>query len=135
MSTLKPLGPGFFPHIFAFIFSVITFIRNILYDIIPGLIKTTGRYTISVGGIHAGGTGKTPMALLLGSYFFKQSYAIAYLSRGYGRKSSQSIIVKPKEQQSWEYIGDEPAMLHQRLPDTWLGIGSNRFRNRCRSSP
>lgn len=129
MSKLKPLGTGFIPRILTGLYAFIITCRNLWYDWIPWAVKKTGRYTVSIGGIHAGGTGKTPMAQLIGEYYQQKGYKIAFLSRGYRRKSKKPIIVKPGEQMSWEEIGDEPAMLHRAFPNSWLGIGSGRYRN------
>jgi tetraacyldisaccharide-1-P 4'-kinase len=80
MSKLKPLKPNIFSNTLSLLYTTVVYIRNSIYDLFPGLAKKTGCYTISIGGIHAGGTGKTPMALLVGSYFLKKNIEIAYLS-------------------------------------------------------
>ncbi len=129
MSKLKPLGPGIFPTILSGLYYLIIFLRNLWYDTISQTIKKTKHYTISIGSIQAGGTGKTPLTLLIGEHFIQNKYKSVFLSRGYGRKSSQNIIVKPNEVKNWEEIGDEPAMLHKNLPDSWLGIGADRYHN------
>jgi tetraacyldisaccharide 4'-kinase len=36
--------------------------------------------------------------------------------------------VAPQEKIDWKLIGDEPWLLHNRLPDTWLGIDARRCR-------
>lgn len=129
MSKLKPLGSGIFPTLLSGIYTFIISLRNLWYDTISQAVKKTGLYTISVGSIQAGGTGKTPLAHLIGEYFIQRGNECVFLSRGYGRKSSHNIIVKPNEFRSWEEIGDEPAMLHTSLPGSWLGIGTNRIHN------
>lgn len=101
-------------------------LRNWSYDRVPSLIKESGRPTISVGGIHAGGSGKTPMALFLGTHLAEAGYEVAFVSRGYRRKSRQPLIVPPHKHRSWEETGDEPAMLHHNLPQSWLGVGADR---------
>jgi tetraacyldisaccharide 4'-kinase len=129
MSKLKPLGPGFLPSILSGLYYLIILLRHLWYDKIPQAVKKTKHHTISIGSIQAGGTGKTPLARLIGDYFRQEGFESVFLSRGYGRKSTQNIIVKPGESKSWEEIGDEPAMLHNSIPDSWLGIGSDRFLN------
>ncbi len=129
MSRLKPLGNGPITRLLSWIYLFFVTCRNYLYDSFPFVIKKIGSYTISVGGIHAGGTGKTPLAGLIGEFFIQQEYDTVFLSRGYGRKSSKRIIVKPGENIDWNEIGDEPAMLHRNLSDSWLGIGADRYRN------
>ena len=101
--------------------------RNFLYDTVPALSKSLCRPVISVGGIRAGGTGKTPVAQLIGQYIMEErGYGVAFLSRGYGRLSRKPVIVKPREAADWELTGDEPSMLHANLPESWLGIGADR---------
>ena len=129
MSKLKPLGSGIIPILLSKIYALIVICRNLWYDLNPLAVKRTGRFTISVGCIHAGGTGKTPLALLIGHYYYINGYETAVLSRGYGRKSSSQIIVKPGEQKSWTEIGDEPALMKSSFPSSWLGIGADRYHN------
>jgi tetraacyldisaccharide 4'-kinase len=101
--------------------------RNAAYDSLPALSKKAGRPVISVGGIRAGGTGKTPAALLVGRHVSDRcGYGVAFLSRGYGRAVNKTVIVRPNEKADWEETGDEPCMLHGNLPESWLGIGTNR---------
>ncbi len=129
MSKLKPLGNGIIPRFAAALFSFVIFLRNRYYDVVPWAVKKTGFYTISIGGIQAGGTGKTPLSLLVGSFFSQKNESPVFLSRGYGRKSRKPVIVAPYEQRSWEEIGDEPTLLHNELPHSWLGIGADRVSN------
>lgn len=103
--------------------------RNWCYDRISNFSKEAGRTVISIGGIRAGGTGKTPVAQLVGSLVLQKDFSVAFLSRGYGRKSKECCIVHPQQTTDWEIAGDEPAMLHENLPDTWLGICSDRLRS------
>jgi tetraacyldisaccharide 4'-kinase len=78
--------------------------------------------------LSAGGTGKTPMTLLVGKYLCQRGREVVFLSRGYGRKTKETVISSPSTVDSWEMVGDEPAMLHAALPQSWLGVGSNRLR-------
>ncbi len=48
---------------------------------------------ISIGNLIVGGSGKTPFAIALIKHFQNQK-KIAYISRGYGRKSKGFVIVK-----------------------------------------
>ena len=100
MTKLSPLGPRLLPKILAGIYGFITLFRNQWYDLFPGAVRKLNRYTISIGGIHAGGTGKTPLTLLLGEYFQKNNRDTVILSRGYKRETTKPIIVPPGEQRS-----------------------------------
>jgi tetraacyldisaccharide 4'-kinase len=100
--------------------------RNALYDSLPFLSCKADRPVISIGGLRAGGTGKTPVALMVGEYLSSKGFDVAFLSRGYRRKDRGLHIIKPHEKASWLAIGDEPCLLHERLPQSWLGIGADR---------
>lgn len=85
---------------------------------------------ISVGNIVAGGTGKTPVSLMLAREFYDQ-YTLAILSRGYrsrAEKLSQPVILSngkgPLHPAS--YCGDEPYLLSKNLPKALVFVGRNR---------
>ncbi|MGM0462232.1 MAG: tetraacyldisaccharide 4'-kinase [Fibrobacterota bacterium] len=81
---------------------------------------------ISIGGISAGGTGKTPLVSLIAAYIEQKGCTPILLSRGYGRKTKKTRIVSPDEAATWHCVGDEPLMLKKRHPGLWLCIGANR---------
>jgi len=110
-------------------------IRNMLYDRLSLLSHVASRPVISIGGIRAGGTGKTPVAAMIGEYLLSRGIGVAFLSRGYRRKNSSRRIVVPDESAPWSAIGDEPALLHNRFPRSWLGIGANRCKTANLLSP
>ncbi|MBN1129391.1 MAG: tetraacyldisaccharide 4'-kinase, partial [Chitinispirillaceae bacterium] len=83
-------------------------LRNSLYDHLPFFSRRTPYPVVSIGGIRAGGTGKTPIALLVGRYLLSKGCTVAFLSRGYRRKDRRCRIVAPHETVDWELIGDEP---------------------------
>jgi tetraacyldisaccharide 4'-kinase len=125
-TTLKPLKKNLFTHTLAGIYATAIAIRNAWYNTMPGSVVPGNHLVISIGGIHAGGTGKTPLSLLVGDHFRQAGFTVVFLSRGYGRRLKKDILVRPGSRHSWEEIGDEPALLHQKLPQAWLGIGANR---------
>jgi len=100
--------------------------RNIDYSVNPDKSYKAPFPVISIGGIRAGGTGKTPAALLVGRMALEMDFNIAFLSRGYKRTNKNVFIAKPLEKVSWHDCGDEPAMLHEAIPQSWLGIGADR---------
>lgn len=94
------------------LYGVITYIRNYLYD--KGLINIyqSGIYTINIGNITVGGTGKTPhieyvQQLLAGHR------KIAVLSRGYGRKTAGYREVSGHS--APEEVGDEPLQFYKKF--------------------
>jgi len=109
------------------VYSAAIGLRNFAYDSLPPLSRKLDRPVISVGGIRAGGVGKTPVAQLIGQHIINNcGYDVVFLSRGYGRVSKKTVVVKPHGDADWEQTGDEPAMLHANLPGSWLGIGADR---------
>ena len=110
-----------------FIYEMLISNRNRRYDLQSRhLVHSVGVPVISIGGIRAGGTGKTPATYFLIDYFHRRGYEVAVLSRGYKRKERAPLVVPPLQQFTWESVGDEPAMLRAAFPDVWLGIGADR---------
>lgn len=85
---------------------------------------------ISIGNIVAGGTGKTPVTLLLAGAFYER-FAVAILSRGYRSRAEKLDTpvmlcegLGPTLPAS--YCGDEPYLFAQRLPKSIVIVGGNR---------
>ena len=109
--------------ILSVIFRCVIFLRNFAFDI--GILKTyrPSVPVISVGNIVAGGTGKTPLTMLLTS-IFKDRYKIAVVSRGYGVKIKKSKLVKPGDDP--KTCGDEAVLFMCNFPDVLYFVGPNR---------
>ncbi|MBN1577748.1 MAG: tetraacyldisaccharide 4'-kinase [Chitinispirillaceae bacterium] len=103
--------------------------RNGRYDRCRRRAKAVNRPVISIGGIRAGGSGKTPAVMLLAGMLQRFGYQVAVLSRGYKRIERSSLQLAPGETAPWERIGDEPAMIRSVFPQTFLGIGADRYRS------
>jgi tetraacyldisaccharide 4'-kinase len=97
---------------FAWIYGIITFIRNGLYDY--GFKKEfkIPKKSICVGNLAVGGTGKTPHVAYL-SKLLKDTYNISILSRGYGRKTKGFLLAN--EDSTAISIGDEPLLYYKRF--------------------
>jgi len=108
--------------------------RNLTFDKNPGSLYKATFPVISIGGIRAGGTGKTPSAMLAGELLTDLGREVVFLSRGYRRTTKENFIARPQETVFWYDTGDEPAMLHAALPQSWLGIGADRSANAARIS-
>lgn len=109
------------------LYGSITKYRNRWFKRHPERIYGAAIPVISVGGIRAGGTGKTPATMLLAEYLEAMNYTVGLLSRGYGRSSATTrLLIAPYETSSWQSIGDEPSMLRAAVPTIWLGIGAQR---------
>ena len=103
--------------------------RSSRFDRQPHLLEKINAPVISIGGIRAGGTGKTPAVMLIAEILKNLGCTVAVLSRGYKRSGSGPQRIAPDENVRWELIGDEPAMIRGRIPGIWLGIGADRFGN------
>ncbi len=86
-------------------------------------------YTLSVGNISMGGTGKSAFVMLLGEWAAKHGIPTAVLSRGYKRRSHQLRIIGPGEKlPDAAEIGDEPWMIKNRVPSLTLVVHADRAR-------
>ena len=115
--------------VLSFFYASIIKRRNTRYSTKPTLAYQIPYPVISVGGIRAGGTGKTPSAMLIGELLKTMHREVVFLSRGYKKINKGNFIAKPGDEISWHNSGDEPAMLHAEHPESWLGIGADRKRN------
>jgi tetraacyldisaccharide 4'-kinase len=99
---------------FSFIYLGITSTRNLLYKL--GIFKTSiiPKKSICVGNLSVGGTGKTPHVSYLAD-FLSQTVETAILSRGYGRKTTGFLWVKPNSKAS--DVGDEPMFYVNRFKE------------------
>lgn len=85
---------------------------------------------ISIGNIVAGGTGKTPVTLMMAQEFYDEC-TLAILSRGY--RSFAEFLGSPVvlsegngPMHPASYCGDEPYLLSQNLPKALVIVGKNR---------
>jgi len=85
---------------------------------------------ISIGNLTMGGTGKTPMVMMVADTLRRQGLKPAILSRGYGGKSGEFVNVVNDGQQtllSPEMAGDEPVMMARRLKNVPVLTGRIRY--------
>lgn len=64
---------------------------------------------ISIGGLSAGGSGKTPLTIALAKALTHRGVQVDVLSRGYGRSSKSALRLDPDG--SAEDFGDEPLLI------------------------
>jgi len=108
----------------AFIYTIVVWIRNRLFDV--GFLNQTSFPIpiISIGNLEFGGSGKTPMSDFLISKL-SERYKIAYLSRGYKRNSKGFILANSNSK--IEDLGDEAYMIAQKWQSKIiLGVDSDR---------
>lgn len=109
---------------FSWLYGIITDVRNYLYN--QGLFKSKSFEIpiINVGNITVGGTGKSPQVEYL-IRLLQDSYNIATLSRGYGRKTKGFILADNTA--NAETIGDEPMQFYLKFSDKiTVVVGENR---------
>jgi tetraacyldisaccharide 4'-kinase len=88
--------------------------RRLLYE--RGWLRrrTAGPWTVSVGNIHVGGTGKTPLVVALATDLRRRGVPVMVLSKGYGApRGAGGVWTVPGEGVAgeWRWVGDEPALI------------------------
>jgi tetraacyldisaccharide 4'-kinase len=108
----------------AFLYGLIIWIRNWLFD--KNILKSASFNfpVICVGNLAVGGTGKTPLTEFLVE-FLQQPYQTATLSRGYKRKT-KGFAIAGKNTTAID-IGDEPMQFHQKFPGITVAVGEERL--------
>lgn len=84
---------------------------------------------VSVGNLTVGGTGKTEAVALIAAWLAEKGQRPAVLSRGYGRRSRERVLVVSRGQGPVVDVstaGDEPYLLAQRLPGVAVVVGADR---------
>jgi len=140
LSVIRRQRNGFIPSVLRFFllivswfFQLFSICRNWTFD--HGWLR---RYSppvplvISIGNIVIGGTGKTPVTLMLAKAFYG-SFPIAILSRGYRseaeRRSQPTCLCSARGLlYPASYCGDEPFLLAQNLPKAYVFVGKNRHK-------
>jgi tetraacyldisaccharide 4'-kinase len=106
------------------VFAAVARLRNILYD--KGILKSF-EFTlpvILVGNLSTGGTGKTPHIEYLIN-LLKDSYKLATLSRGYGRKTIGFLMATGNS--LVEDVGDEPKQYITKYKTIEVAVGEERL--------
>lgn len=99
-------------------------LRNFLHDRGALRAQRLAAPVISVGSVSAGGAGKTPFVLMLGTMLQKRGITFDVLSRGYGRKTRGVRIVDGAG--SAAEFGDEPMLIARRLGCPVV-VGESRY--------
>ncbi len=86
-------------------------------------------YTISVGNLTVGGSGKTPFVIEFAKELIEKGVKLAVLSRGYRRKSRGLVAAPPGSAANPLELGDEPALIYRKLGGKVpVVVDKNRFR-------
>ncbi len=107
----------------SWLYGLVISFRNFCYD--KNIFRSTGfpMPVINVGNLTVGGTGKTPHIEYL-IRLLKDSFRVATLSRGYGRKTQGYMLVSNPS--STTVVGDEPMQYHLKFPDITVSVGEDR---------
>jgi len=85
---------------------------------------------IAVGNLTTGGTGKTPVTLMLAEHLHAKGRRIGILTRGYrSAAEKQGAVITGRNATPFDLslVGDEAALMAQRLPDCVIGVGADRI--------
>ncbi len=103
---------------------LVIFIRHWCYEFGIFQSRSAPVKTIVIGNLAIGGSGKTPFTdLLIGQ--LKTNHRVAFLSRGYGRKTKG--IRQIQTQSTADEIGDEPKLIALHHPNTIAYVGEKRW--------
>ena len=78
---------------------------------------------VVVGNLWPGGTGKTPIVMALVKGLQSQGFKVGVLSRGHGRTSDATALIRPNSLAS--EVGDEPLLIH-RNSQAPVAVGRSR---------
>lgn len=121
----------FFLIPFSCVYSFVMRVREILYR--NGVLRSHAlpKPVISVGNVTVGGTGKTPMTILLARFLMDRGKKVAVLSRGYRGSGAgkvrivsdgTAILLSPED------AGDEPFLIARSVPGLIVVTGADRYR-------
>lgn len=87
------------------------------------------RPVVSIGNLHWGGTGKTPLTAAVAAHLRDRGLAVCILSRGYASKGRGVRVVSTGEGPLLGPLlaGDEPVLLAGELPGVSVVVGPERF--------
>lgn len=115
---------NFILKIMSFFYGVAIRLRHWLFDMkIIHSEKFNDIPIICVGNITVGGTGKTPTVEMLVEHY-SQTYNVAILSRGYGRRTKgyREVLVDD----NYREVGDEPLQMKRKFPNTTVVVCEKR---------
>lgn len=107
----------------AFMYWIVTWLRNYLYDV--QIFKSTSFNLpiIAVGNLSVGGTGKTPQIEYL-IRLLQDNFKVATLSRGYKRTTTNFVLANKAT--TVKDIGDEPFQFFTKFSKIQVAVDANR---------
>lgn len=87
------------------------------------------RPVVSIGNLHWGGAGKTPLTAAVGRHLAARGLAVAVLSRGYGGSGRGVRVVSTGDGPLLgpSVAGDEPVLLAGEMPGVAVVVGAERY--------
>ena len=107
----------------ALLYWIVTFIRNLLYDVGVFKSETFEIPIITVGNLSVGGTGKSPQIEYL-IRLLSENYKVATLSRGYKRSTTGFVLADYTA--NAKTLGDEPFQFYTKYPNTIVAVDEDR---------
>lgn len=98
----------------SWIYLVIVRLRRLCYVRGPCRVVTFSSPVVVVGGVTAGGSGKTPLVIHVTELLAGRGYRPGIVSRGYGGSPRRVPLVVDRDTPASE-CGDEPAVMARRL--------------------
>lgn len=112
---------------FALLYGVGVWFRHLLFD--RGVLKSERAVlrTVVVGNVAVGGTGKTPLTMLIAGELGEAVGVerVAILSRGYRRAGEGFRFVEVGD--GAEEVGDEPLMMKRAVPEFTVAVCADRL--------
>ena len=91
--------------------------------------KSLPGFTVSIGNLTVGGTGKTPAACMLAQWARDEGFRVAVLSRGYGGSHEKNVLAVSDGnaiKAGPDEAGDEPYLMARRLKGVPVIVSKNR---------
>lgn len=85
------------------------------------------RPVVSVGNLHWGGSGKTPLVAAIATDLTRRGLRVAILSRGYRSKGTGVRRAGEGAGNDPEQVGDEPLLLARLLPEAQVFVCPDRY--------
>ncbi|WP_430400238.1 tetraacyldisaccharide 4'-kinase [Flavobacterium sp.] len=108
----------------AFVYWIVTWMRNFFYDKQVFKSKSFDLPIIAVGNLSVGGTGKTPQIEYL-IRLLQDQFNVATLSRGYKRETN--VFVLANTSTTVQELGDEPFQFFTKFPKIKVAVDANRI--------
>ncbi len=116
-------------RLFSSVYNFVTSVRNFLYNKRILKARDLPCRVISIGNIIVGGTGKTPVTIMIAGLLKKAGRSVAVVSRGYKRQGKAPVIVSEGSEVLVSSLvgGDEPLIIASGLKGVPVLVGDDRF--------